>query len=187
MSVTVSTRQPTSAIINAIIAAVTAVQLPDAGGVAFQRVAFFDSEKLVDAFKFLFITEQRVCVIVPLEERFETVVQQPQLTVKRTLPVMILVSDRVLGDAQRTIALLGSNAGPVITPGAQGLMELVLLAVTGLLLPNPGGVLATPQSSCVMTISDKDRATMPGRVAVAMEFHCQGGTLTAQLGRSPIT
>ena len=179
-------RQGTAAIIAALVTALQAVQLPAAGGAAFQRVEFFDSEKLAEALKALFITEQRVCVVVPLEERFESVLQQPRLLVKRTLPVLLLISDRVLGESQRKIALLGSAAGPVITPGAEGLVDLVLPAVTGLLLPNPGGVLCEPVDSCVMTIADKDRAALPGRVAVALELRCTGGTITADLGRSPV-
>ena len=181
---TTSNRQPASAIVAALITAVQNVQvtLNDVPVAAFQRVEFFDSEKLADAFQFLFITEQRVCVIVPLEEKFEAVLQQPQMLVKRTLPVMLVMSDRVLGTAQRKVAYLGDNT----TPGAMGLMEAVLPAVTGLLLPNPGGVLVQPVDNCALTISDKDQAKMPGRVAVALHVDCIGGTLTADLGRSPI-
>jgi hypothetical protein len=97
---------------------------------AFDRVELFDSEDLTGAFQFLLITEQRVCVIVPLEAKFEQVFPERgaasrKLTSKREVPVVLLCSDRVLGD--RKAALYGSDtergslcAGGIGAAGVRG-------------------------------------------------------------------
>ena len=180
MTPAVDTRQTTSAIVTALTTAVQSVQYNAAA--AFERVEFFDAEKLVDAFQYLLITEQRVCVIVPLEERFESVVKQPTLIIKRKLPVLLMISDRVIGSANRKVALLG-NAN---TPGAQGLVDMTIPNVSGLLLSNPGGVLCVPVDSTVMTISQKDQSKLPGRVCIALELECTGGTIQTNVGPAPI-
>lgn len=107
-------RRPTSEIVNAIVAVVTALKLADTVTPAFNRIELFDSEDLVAAFQFLLITEQRVCVVVPLTEEFDNVFSGLKLTVKRRLPLAILCSDKVLGS--RKEALWGLPAEDPIAP-----------------------------------------------------------------------
>lgn len=118
-------RRSTGEVVNAIVALVTALKLADTVTPAFERVELFDSEDLVAAFEFLLITEQRVCVVVPLTEEFPTVFEGLKMTVKRKLPVAILCSDRVLGS--RKEALWGAPAGDVAAPGGDhyGVDDLV--------------------------------------------------------------
>lgn len=161
------------------------IEFPDEPGVkAFDRVELFDSEDLTAAFQFLLITEQRVCVIVPLEAKFEQVFPERgaasrKLTSKREVPVVVLCSDRVLGD--RRAALYGSDT----EHGAYALAELALPVCVGLLLPNPNGVVGEAVNYSVLTVKDSEQG-LPSRVAVAVEVNCRGGWLEADLGRSPI-
>jgi hypothetical protein len=120
-----SHRAATTTVVNRVKSLVQAVLWGPAGqaaAAAFDRVELFDCEQLVEAFRYLLVTEQRVCVIVPLDERFETTVEKRKLIVRRTLPVAVLISDRILGNRQQ--ALYGDLAvdGTGTTPGAMGLM-----------------------------------------------------------------
>lgn len=178
MNAATSYRQPTSAIVKALQTIIMALQLPAdpfGGGVAFGRVELFDSENLVEAFQYLMITDQRVCVIVALDERHEVECQAMKMIVRRHLPVALLISDRVIGNRKQ--ALWGDG---VKTPGAFGLAELVLPAVTGQLLANPSGVVSEPTSTSVMTLKDAEKK-LPNRVTVALELNCRGGRLEAAI------
>lgn len=178
-----SHRQPTAAIVNKLMALVQAITWTPGGTgtqavAAFDRVALFDSEDLVEAFRYVLITEQRVCVIVPMPEQFESVFQVRKLTVKRALPVMLLVSDRVLGN--RTQALWGDVQpdGTATTPGAMGLAEMVLPAVAGLILAAPAAVIGEPKSLTVLRVKDTEK-DLPARVCAGLELECRGGYVEA--------
>jgi hypothetical protein len=171
--------QPIGTIAAALQTAVKAAQMiAPFNGPAFGNVALFDSENLVAAFQYLLIVEQRVCVIVPLEERWENISKQGRLITKRVLPVMLLVSDRDI--ASRQVALYGDNT----TPGAFALRDLVLAAVTGQLISNPSGVICEPASCCVMSVKDTEQK-LPNRITVGLEVNCRGGWIESQLDPGP--
>jgi hypothetical protein len=175
MNPAASYRRPTSAIIAALKDIVTALQLPDGfttPGPAFGQVVLFDKANLLEAFNFLLLSKQRVCVIVPMTETFETESKNMKLISRRQLPVSILVSDSVVGN--RATAFLGDAK----TPGASGLAELVLPAVVGQLLPNPSGVVSEPLNISVMDIKDS-KEKLPNRITVVIEITCRGGRLEA--------
>jgi hypothetical protein len=190
---TVSYRRATGDVLAALVAAVGAITLPNGQwgsalpilSKAFDRVEVFDSEQLVEAFRYLLVTEQKVCVIVPMDERFSVFVEKRKLIVNRELPIALLISDRVLGS--RKTALLGD----VNTPGALNLVELVLPAVTGMLLPNTvgppalSGVILEPSSSSVMSVKDME-SDLPSRVCVGLELHARGGYLQADMPLGPV-
>jgi hypothetical protein len=142
---------------------------------AFGSVKIFDADDLVEAFKWLTITPQRVCVIVPLAEQFQEESINIKMIVRRIFPVALMISDRVMGD--RTAALLGNGQ----TPGAMGLKDLVLPAVTGQLVPNPSGVVCVPKRAYVMSVKKKD---LPNRIAYCVELECRGGRMDANV--SPV-
>jgi hypothetical protein len=157
---------------------------------AFEKVELFDSEDLTEAFKFLTLVEQRVCLIVPLDEEFNASPGEGngQAALKylwrRMLPVIVICSDRVLGD--RKASLFGIEPPDAnATPGAFGLADLVLPAVSGLLLGNPNGVVCEPKMTSVLTVKDMEKK-LPGRVAVGIEFECRGGRLETTLPKGPI-
>ena len=164
----------------ALKAQVAAVKLADGVTPAFARVELFDSESLTDAFQQLLVSEQRVCLIVPLAEHFETEVKQFKLITRRTVPFALLISDRVIG--KRNDALFGTANNP----GAYNLEALTLPLVTGQLLPNPNGVICTPTGSDVMIVkSEKEKANHPGRAAIALELSCAGGWMESKTGPGP--
>lgn len=176
-----SYRQPTSAIVTALQAAVAGIAMPPAFGAgnAFDRVEIFDSEDLVAAFQYLLVTEQRVCVIVPLHEAFTSEAKQTTLIIQRELPVALLIADRVLGNRQA--ALFGDGE---TTPGAYGLMELALPAVIGIVVPAAAPltkVVAVPKSATVMSVKDTE-SELPMRLTVALELECRGGRIEVPIG-----
>lgn len=188
----VTNRRSTAEIVKAIVALVKGIVRPgqdDLAVKAFDSVVLFDSEDLVSAFKFLVVTEQRVAVVVPLQEDFTEVLPgQGNAGLKyqwtRAFPVLVICSDRVLGNREE--ALWGSDDGSEM--GAVNLAELVLPAVAGQLLPNAvalSGVVASPRSSSVLVVKDTEQ-DLPGRVAVGLEFECRGGTLESRLEKGPV-
>jgi len=169
----------TGEIVEEIVTRMRALMLPAVDGQdpapAFGRVELFDSENLVEAFRFLLLTEQRVCLVIPLMEGFEPEFQQLKLVVKRTRPVAVLVSDQVMGDRQSALW------GNLDTPGAYGLLEAALPELTGLLLGAPNKVSAVPRHATAMTVKDTEN-DLPGRLAVVLEVECRGGRMEARLG-----
>lgn len=172
-------------ICNALKAQLQAVQLPDAflnGGPAqpaFQRIELFDNENLTLAFKTLLVSEQRICLIVPLTPRWEDKANENPRVTRRVLPVALLISDRVIGD--RNAALFGGDKNP----GAYALSALALPVVTGQLISNPAGVVSMPANESIIIIKKEERENLPGRAAIALELECRGGWLSALLDVSP--
>lgn len=174
--------QTTSAVLNALLNQVKNLPGLYANGnwtvdtqealnsLAFGSVKIFDADDLVEAVKWLYVTQQRVCVIVPGAFKWEEETGNTKLIVRRTGSVSLLISDRVLGD--RTAALLGNAQ----TPGAMGLKDLALPAVTGQLLPNPSGVVSMPTREYVMSVKKKD---LPNRICICVELECKGGRMDA--------
>lgn len=156
---------------------------------AFQSVKLFDTADLAAAMQELLLSQQRICLVIPDAERFESVLSGAhKLLVKRTLPVALLMSDRVLGDRQQ--ALHGAPAAgdlPAVA-GAFALQEIALAAVTGRLLApggGLGGVLCQPVTATVLTVEDTKKK-LPGRACVELDLDCTGGTLEAATGPGPI-
>ena len=184
MTPAIYNRQPTTAIVAALKTILSALQVTignNAPVAAFSRVELFDNASLLEAFQLLSLSEQRVCLVVTLDETFHTENRGQILISTRTLPVTLLISDQILGN--RTTALYG-DATP---PGAFGLMEIVLPAVTGMLLAPPNGVTSEPVNASVLIVKNqKEKQNLPGRAAVALELHCRGGNLQAALGPQPV-
>lgn len=181
MTPATNNRQPTTAILAELKARLTALKLADNVTPAFSRVELFDCESLLEAFTLLTIADKRICVIVPTDETFERRPGDQIMVITRLLPVTLLISDRKLGN--RTAALFGDGTDL----GAYGLLELALPVVTGRLLENPNGVTSAPAHASVLIVkNEKEKQNLPGRAAVALELHCRGGSLQAQLGPGPI-
>jgi hypothetical protein len=182
-------RKPNSAIVYTIQDALTALQ----GAVAsvsqsvFEAVYLFDAEQIEEAFKFLTVVEQRVALVVPLIEGFARAegTGTRKYVWTRSLPVLVICADRVLGD--RVTALYGTKdqRDPDGTVGSYGLAEFVLPALSGLLIPGSGKVLCEPKSMAVLTVKDTESSSA-GRVAVALEFECTGGVIEADLPLGPV-
>lgn len=170
----------TTAVALALQAQLQAVLLSDGKTPAFQRVELFDSESLLDAFALLTISEQRMALVVPLNEHWETELKTPKLLTRRTQVFGVIMSDRVLG--RRYDALYGNAQ----TPGAFGLQALALPKLAGQLIANPGGVVVTPKEVTVLILkNEKEKQNLPGRAAVVLEVDCQGGWMETILGKGP--
>lgn len=155
------------------------VKLADDATAAFERIEIFDEENLEAAFQSLLLGDQRVCLIIPLTARWENNPQEKPRTARRVLPVVLLISEQVIGD--RTAALFGTDD----LDGAYGLAARALPAVTGQLIENPGGVVCMPANESVVIVRQADGGNLGGRAALAVELECQGGWLRAQLSSSP--
>ncbi len=152
---------------------------------AFQNVQKFDIESLTDAFRYLIMSEQRVCVILFLDQQFTQKLSQGNLFITRMQPVALIISDRRLGD--RVKALWGDPDDNTV-PGAFALEEVVRPAVTGQLITGSQGlsnVVSAPAHVTSLFLKDDDRQELPGRAAVMLELHITGGVLQATLGPGP--
>ena len=177
-------RRSVTEILNALKSALESAKWTPEGGSpmpAFQKVKLFDLAQLADAFSELLMSEQRVCLLVPDAEKFESALQgSTRLLIKRTLPVALLISDRVMGDRQAALhGAAGTGSLPAVA-GAFPLQEIALAAVTGQLLPNPRGVVCRPVTATVLDVSDAKKK-MPGRACVELDVDCAGGTLDAPI------
>lgn len=172
-------------ILAALKAALDAATWTPAGGdpeAAFQSVKLFGMNSLPDAMRELLVSQQRVCFVIPDSERFAPETDGGKMVLSRTLPVALLISDRVLGNRQT--ALFGGAVGATETPGAYGLQKAALEAVAGQLIDEAPRVVCTPTQSAVVDIEDVQKK-LPGRAALEVDLDCTGGTLTAALGPGP--
>lgn len=145
---------------------------------AFEQVTKFDVTQLEEAFRLLLVSENRVAVVVPMDETFPTVFEKAELLQKRVFPISIFCSDYAYGD--RNAALWGSDT----TPGAYALQEAAIPFVVGQLIANPAGIVTRMTSSRpVVTMDIKTK--LPGRAAVALELECTGGIVEAAYGPGP--
>ena len=178
-------RTPSAAIVQQLQTSIQELTLADGITPAFGEVRLFDQESLVEAFKWLALADQRVCVIVPLDERFdEKASHGTKLVITRLLPVALLISDRVIGD--RVTALYGNAAAQPPVIGAYGLYELVLPLVTGTILAAPVKAVSVPTNASLFVVKDKQQTNLPGRSAIALEVQVRGGTLEANIGPGPV-
>lgn len=171
-----------SAIAAALQAQLQLVKLVDGVTAAFEQVELFDSENLTEAFQLLLLNAKRLAVIVPLDSKWEDYnkSRSNRLMVFRTIPMIVIVSDRVLGARQDALY------GTATTPGAYGLEALALPFITGQIIDNPNGVVSRPVNSSVLIVKNNtDKKNLPGRAALAIELECQGGWMETFLAAGP--
>lgn len=173
---------PTRVALDALVEALQALQWQS--GAAFSRVELFDDLDLPEAFKRLLLTDSRIALVIYSSDSFETQRADRQLTVRRKQELYVVFTDRVIG--KRIDALLGSAPdGPQPNPGLLVLRDLVLPAITGLLVAQPAGIVCTPTRGSLMEVADT-KTKLPGRLAYLLEIDLQGGWLRADTGRSPV-
>jgi hypothetical protein len=174
-------RRSTPELLAALEARLTAALWQPPGGgpaePAFEQVARYDLNDLESAFRDLLASKRRVAFVIATGETFAAAQGRLALYTRR-LTVSVLLSDRVHG--RRLEALYGSAT----TPGAEGLKELALAALTGQLFPPPAGVLCRPLAAAPLQIEDQSRA-LPGRAALELQLELTGGLLAAELAAAP--
>ncbi len=170
---------------DALIEQLEALMLEDDTTPAFQQIERFDVESLTEAFRLLLVSKQRICVIVALDEQFNPELESGKLVISRMIPIVLLISDRVL--KSRKMALWGDPAN-ANAPGAFALSEIALPAVTGQLIDaevGAAGIISQPTVCQSIFLKDDEQKDHPGRAAVSLELHCTGGTLEAAVGPGP--
>lgn len=141
---------------------------------AFQRVELFGSSDLVEAFKELLLSQERIALVVYMGSDYETKKSSAeQTTTSRKLSVMVIVSDRVMGSAQK--ARFGSDVEPK-NPGCLTLKDLIVEPLTGRILGNPDGVESSPINDDLIEVEDL-KSKQPGRVGCVIEFEIKGGQI----------
>jgi len=173
--------RPTKVALDALVLALSALQWagPSGNETAFKRVELFDDLDLPEAFKRLLLTESRIALVIYSSDTFETQRADRQITIRRTQELYVVFTDRVM--SKRIEALVGAASNP----GLLALRDLVLPAITGLLVPQPSGIVCTPTRGSLLQVENTDRK-LPGRLAYLLEIELQGGWLKADVGRSPV-
>jgi hypothetical protein len=134
---------------------------------AFERVEAYVSTQLEEALRDLIVSESRIAIVVPSGSRWETMQRNDLLrpVCRRTTSVVVLVSDRIIGDEEA--AYTGSDDNP----GCADLAELAIEAVSGQLMGSSPAVYAVPVSDELLKATT-DEETQPGRLCVSIEFDC---------------
>jgi hypothetical protein len=171
--------RPTKEGLDALVAAIAALQWGDPAAPAFKRVELFDELDLVEAFKRLLLTDSRIALVIYSSETFAPAHAERKLILRRKHELYVVFTDRVMG--KRTDALLGTATNP----GLLVLRDLILPAITGLLKPQPAGMVCTPTRGSLLEVGQTD-SKLPGRLAYLLEVELQGGWLEADIGRSPV-
>jgi hypothetical protein len=176
----------TNSILNKFVELLTALTWTPEGGEAqpaFGEVKRFDEKDMATAFTQLYLSEARIALVIYGGEHFATEKGGVgELTIKRTLDVYVVVSDRVLGDHQQ--ALYGSDENP----GCMKLKDLAVPALAGRILPNPDGIESIPLNADMMTINapEEKKPKLPGRKACYIDFEIRGGVITVTTGPGPV-
>ena len=151
---------------------------------AFKRVELFTDLDLPEAFKRLLLSESRICLVIYSSDAFETQRADRQIIVRRKQELYVVFTDRVM--SKRIDALVGSAPdGPTSNPGLLALRDLVLPAISGLLVPQPTGIVCLPTRGSLLQVADNSNK-LPGRLAYLLEIELQGGWLKADIGKSPV-
>lgn len=172
--------RPPNDIVSELVSRLQALQwTPDSGPAepAFGSVLPFDSTDLADAFSTLLASKQRVALVVYTGESYETE-RGIRLSVRRTVSVSLVISDRVIG--KKNHATFG---GPT-NPGAIRLVSLVLPAITGRIIPNPEGIDCVPVRADLLDI-DETTKKLPNRVACLLDLDCFGGAIDSATQVAP--
>lgn len=154
--------------------------LPTAGPAepAFEEVKRFGWPELDRAFEYLYVTKQRVALVLFLDTQFQNSRQGGKFLVRRSARLQVICSDRVLGNVdQATWGVADTH------PGAVRLSQIAVDTLSGRLftgLAEANDTALSPESETFLTLEQEGRT--PGRVAVAVEFKAVGAYDSAELG-----
>ena len=151
------------------------------GAAAFDEVRRFDSTEWEVAFRRTLTAHQARVAFVFLggqswEDQGST---QGRMALGRVVQATLLISDRVLGNADA--ALFGSAGNP----GCWRLADLAIEVVATTLIANPGGCHAIPTNVEPIFFTDTANTSLPGRAACLVELEIRGGYLTSTLSPGP--
>jgi len=181
MSVETNSLTATKTILAAVKTALQAVEV--GGSAAFGMVELFDLADWGDALRRLATAESRVALVVYAGEQYENTREVSLLTTHRVTQVEILMTDFQLADP--TVALIGDD----IQPGALGLVDAVLPALTGILIDTAGNLDAVhlvPTGFDRMILTQEDQDNAPGRHVIGLTFEARGAYMQIGVGESSV-
>ncbi|MHB8520725.1 MAG: hypothetical protein ACYDH9_08195 [Limisphaerales bacterium] len=159
---------PTLNILSALNTAIAALKLADGTTAAFDKVAYYDKPDLTRALAELRIFANRICLIVPDGDRYESQVDGRFAIVQAHRTVILLLADRQPAVRQ------AASTGDTNTPGVVKLNQIVVDALCGVDL-GIGAVRVLPQHGEPVMISDAARKDLPGREAWTIELSIAAG------------
>lgn len=169
---------PTLSILNALKTFLAALPHPDeakaaAGEKLFERVELHENRKLKEALKDLTIIKQRVALIVPGGDSYQSVREGRATRCSRTTSLDILAADRAWTKGGHEAVMGGENNVGVIR--MKDLVTAALVAECQLGLPY---VVLTPTDGQMITVADEDVKDTPGRECWVAAFETPAGEET---------
>ena len=149
------------------------------GAALLTRVELFDAAEFTRALGELVANDLRMALVVFLGAEWAREADGPKkITVRRTLNLQVIVSDRAF--AEPRAAVFGSDE----CLGVLALAETVLPLLTTRLFSDADAVELVPTGVTLLDLSADD--TQPGRRAAAITLQARGGVLQAETARHPI-
>lgn len=147
---------------------------------AFGRVELFTAADIEEAFKALLIASGRAAILVWSGDDFTDAVQGTELRGKCETEFTVLFVSTVLGNPQT--ALLGDER----SPGLFALRDLVLPAVTGVLLTGTTPTYTRKTSGSPFVLREDGKGVSRSKVAYQLTLQLAGGEIHTQLGYRPM-
>lgn len=136
----------------------------------FQQVAFYRASDIARAFQDLYITKQRICLIVPVNFRHTNDRTRNLLLSVRHLTVDLLIGDRSF-DKGATAALTGGANNT-------GVMEMVERVIDDFFdtPPDISDVAVEPDEGAPLILTSEDHPNDPGRVCWVQTLRLRAGS-----------
>lgn len=145
----------------------------------FQAVRLYDIPQLEEALKDLLEFSERLCLIVPREDRFEPATKGHSMEVSKTSNVLLIITDRDYAPGK------ASYFGGPDHPGVTHIKDLVIEELIGETLDLPH-VLLTPEDGESIRVASSADKLQEGREGYRQFFSTPMGTVkrTILRGRS---
>lgn len=144
------------------------------GAKLFERVDFHENRNLGDALRDLVITKQRVCLIVPQGEAFETSRDGSSVKILRQFAFDLLIADRAWTKGGHDAVFGGASN--------IGVMKMAALTRDWLLAEPQLGldrfVALAPTDSAMITLADEKVKDVPGRECWVLAWETPAGETT---------
>jgi len=140
-----------------------------AGEKLFQLVEYYRASDIARAFQDLYITKQRVCLLVPVSFRHNSDRDRLRLVTVRHVTVDLLIGDRSF-DKGATAALTGGANNVGVIEMAERIVDDFF--DTPLALDD---VAVEPDAGAPLLLTSEDKPNDPGRVCWVQTLHLRAG------------
>ena len=172
---------PTLAILSAVRDLLKSLQLPDpytALGDAFEDVRVYAHRNLGQALQDLFVTADRVALIIPTDFAHANKLEGRNMTSRRTLEFVLLIGDKIVGGNANEAALGGQD-----NPGMVLLAELAIDALAGADLGLPSVIVEPVRGQPLLVGNGQETDQTFAREAWAQTFSTPAGERRVDRGR----